>query len=161
MAKGKHTASTVVEGGEKINREIKEASIGVFKVFKSSVNMTWTFGNSCPNRLPEPPRVQKLLSIFKRGGEKLERTNPAHRMECAIKREDWDAINDPKRNWEHDILSQVRIWPTDVGTVLELEAGQHRFAALTQIYPDPQERWWWCNIYIYESPPSFLMVPDL
>src|SRR5271154_669346 len=157
MAKGRNTASTVVEECEKIDREIKDASIGVFKVFKTSVDATWKFGKSCPNRLLEQTRVQKLLKIFKGGVEKLERTNPAHKMECTIKREDWDAINEGTRTWEEDIVSQVRIWPTDIDTVLELEAGQHRFAALTQIHADPQQQWWWCNIYIYESPPSCSM----
>ena len=143
----------VEEGGMDVTVATDKARIGIFKVFRESVTTEWKFGVAAPpNRPLETSRVKKLSNQFISKKEVLDRTHPAHRMECLVSKADWDRVR-AQKGWAEKLVGEdVPEWPVEIDCVLELAAGQHRFEMLKDIHPRaPEQHWWWANLYLADG----------
>jgi len=155
----------------KVDAELNQHYVGTLTFFQPQLCLDWTESDDVEkvsNRPLDPRGVKQLVEAF---GQNLDRINPKHHMAATsshgnihnllkgingiawtkVDNEDFDSLrmqlkllNDKA---EYPTISS-ELWESTDCSQFICEAGQHRFAALEQVFPDKaEERYWPVRVY--------------
>jgi len=142
----------------RIEKELSENLLGTIKIYRNQVTTDWVSEGLIDNRAIDTNAVKKLVSKFYVG---LDRMNPRHHMMVTISKEDASKLlqtlqlNAEELAQRH-IKQDYPVLTEDIfdhyrgdlrGRMLVLQAGQHRFTALSEVVPEPKDQWWPARVY--------------
>jgi hypothetical protein len=141
-----------------VSTELNDKLVGCFKVRTGSVTTTWE--GPIQNRLADPAAVDKLVESIRLIG--IRRLAPEHYMLGTLESKEIQQMLDAMKMTRAEVqkLNATSEYPDvpaafldDENIAIRLEAGQHRFLALEQLYPENDDERWWV-IRIFQSPLS-------
>jgi hypothetical protein len=140
----------------RLEKEKASKFVGTIKLYRRYTTAKWDAAGVIQNRALEATAIANLVKRFQTAG--LERIDPRNFMTATISPEELsrflesigmtnEQLKNASANEDYPLITP-EIWGQFNGSRFVLQAGQHRFAALAQIRPDINDRWWPTRLYL-------------